>query len=72
MSCKYAALQLQLPFEPSYADACKAAAANADATATEAATTLIGAAAQCVHLLYGLELPMADEGFTEGYQVFFL
>ena len=53
------------------ADACKAAAANADTTATGAATALIGAAAQCVHLLYGLELPAADEGFTEGYQVCF-
>ncbi len=29
---------------------------------------LMGAAAQCIHLLYGLELPERDASFTDGFQ----
>lgn len=35
----------------------------------EACSALVGATAQCVYLLYGLDLTERDEQWTDGFQV---
>lgn len=35
----------------------------------EAGSALVGAAAQCIYLLYGLDLPERNEQWTDGFQV---
>lgn len=42
--------------------------ANGAEVAAEPDVALMGAAAQCIHLLSGLELPERDAGFTDGFQ----
>lgn len=42
--------------------------ANGAEVAAEPDVALLGAAAQCIHLLYGLELPERDAGFTDSFQ----
>ncbi|DBA95749.1 TPA: Calcineurin-binding protein cabin-1, variant 3 [Trebouxia sp. C0004] len=58
-------LMLLAPFFTDIAHQCHAHGAE---MATEPDVSLVGAAAQCIHLLYGLELPERDAGFTDGFQ----
>ena len=52
-----------------YADVTQSSQPDLDPAASDSEVDVIGATAQCVYLLYGLEVSERNEAFTDGFQV---